>query len=126
MHKDEAKGAAKDVKGSIKEAAGRATNDPNLEAEGSADKVEGKVQKGVGALKDAARDVLKHSRPLEAPASISAKVLPRVSRASRAATPVTSEAAATYTATAVPEPVALSSATAISGASEPATIEVTW
>ncbi|MBL8772529.1 MAG: CsbD family protein [Phenylobacterium sp.] len=59
MHKDEAKGAAKDMKGSIKQAAGRATNDPNLEAEGSADKVEGKVQKGVGALKDAARDVLK-------------------------------------------------------------------
>jgi uncharacterized protein YjbJ (UPF0337 family) len=60
MHKDEAKGAAKDVKGSIKEAAGRATDDPNLEAEGSAEKVEGKVQKGVGALKDAARDALKH------------------------------------------------------------------
>jgi uncharacterized protein YjbJ (UPF0337 family) len=59
MHKDEAKGAAKDIKGSIKEAAGRATNDPNLEAEGSADRVEGKVQKGVGSLKEAARDVLK-------------------------------------------------------------------
>jgi uncharacterized protein YjbJ (UPF0337 family) len=60
MHKDEMKGAGKDIKGSVKEAAGRATNDPNLEAEGSADRVEGKVQKGVGALKDAARDVLKH------------------------------------------------------------------
>lgn len=60
MHKDEAKGAAKDAKGTIKEAAGRATGDERLEAEGSADRVEGKVQKGVGALKDAARDVLKH------------------------------------------------------------------
>ena len=60
MHKDEMKGAGKDLKGSVKEATGRATNDPNLEAEGSADRVEGKVQKGVGALKDAARDVLKH------------------------------------------------------------------
>lgn len=60
MHKDEMKGAAKDAKGTIKEAAGRATNDPNLEAEGSADRIEGKVQKGVGSLKDAARDVLKH------------------------------------------------------------------
>jgi uncharacterized protein YjbJ (UPF0337 family) len=60
VHKDEAKGAAKDMKGSLKKAAGRAAGDPNLEAEGSADKVEGKVQKGVGALKDAARDVLKH------------------------------------------------------------------
>ena len=60
MHKDEVKGAAKDIKGSMKEAAGRATDDPNLEAEGSAERVEGKVQKGVGALKDAARDVLKN------------------------------------------------------------------
>ena len=60
MHKDEAKGAAKDIKGSVKEAAGKATGDERLEAEGAADRVEGKVQKGVGALKDAARDVLKN------------------------------------------------------------------
>lgn len=59
MHKDEAKGAAKDLKGSMKEAAGRATGDERLEAEGTGDRVEGKVQKGVGALKDAARDALK-------------------------------------------------------------------
>jgi len=60
MHRDEAKGAAKDIKGAVKEAAGRATGDERLEAEGSAERVEGKVQKGVGALKDAARDVLKN------------------------------------------------------------------
>jgi len=59
MHKDEAKGAAKDIKGSIKEAAGKATRDPNLEAEGAADRLEGKIQRGFGALKDAARDILK-------------------------------------------------------------------
>ncbi len=59
MHKDEAKGAAKDITGSLKEAAGKATGNERLEAEGVADRVEGKVQKGVGALKDAARDVLK-------------------------------------------------------------------
>ena len=60
MHKDEAKGAAKDIKGSMKEAAGKATGNERLEAEGAAERVEGKVQKGVGALKDAARDALKH------------------------------------------------------------------
>jgi uncharacterized protein YjbJ (UPF0337 family) len=60
MHKDEAKGAAKDIKGSMKEAAGKATSNERLEAEGAAERVEGKVQKGVGALKDAARDALKH------------------------------------------------------------------
>lgn len=60
MHKDEAKGAAKDIAGSIKEGVGKATGDDRLAAEGAADRVAGKVQKGVGALKDAARDALKH------------------------------------------------------------------
>jgi len=60
MHKDEAKGAAKDIKGSMKEAAGKATGNERLQAEGAADRVAGKVQKGVGSLKDAARDALKH------------------------------------------------------------------
>lgn len=59
MHKDEAKGAAKDIAGSVKEGVGKATGDKRLEAEGAAERVEGKVQKGVGALKDAARDALK-------------------------------------------------------------------
>jgi uncharacterized protein YjbJ (UPF0337 family) len=60
MHKDTIKGAAKDAKGSMKKAAGKATGDERMEAEGSAEKIEGKVQKGVGNLKDAARDALKH------------------------------------------------------------------
>jgi len=60
MHKDEMKGAAKDMKGSMKEAAGKATGDRDMEAEGAAEKTMGKVQKGVGNLKDAARDALKH------------------------------------------------------------------
>jgi uncharacterized protein YjbJ (UPF0337 family) len=59
MHKDEAKGAAKDISGSVKEGVGKATGNERLEAEGVAERVEGKVQKGVGALKDAARDALK-------------------------------------------------------------------
>ena len=58
MHKDEAKGAAKDIAGSVKEGVGKATGNERLEAEGLAERVEGKVQKGVGALKDAARDAL--------------------------------------------------------------------
>lgn len=60
MHKDTVKGAAKDAKGSIKEAAGKATGNERLEAEGAAERVAGKVQKGVGNLKDAARDALKN------------------------------------------------------------------
>ena len=59
MHKDEAKGAAKDIAGSIKQGVGKATGNERLQAKGAAERVEGKVQKGVGALKDAARDTLK-------------------------------------------------------------------
>lgn len=60
MHKDQIKGTAKDIKGSAKEAAGRATGDRRMEAEGAAEKTKGKVQRGVGNLKDAARNALKH------------------------------------------------------------------
>jgi uncharacterized protein YjbJ (UPF0337 family) len=60
MHKDTVKGAAKDAKGSIKEAVGKATGNDKLAAEGAADRVAGKVQKGVGNLKDAARSALKN------------------------------------------------------------------
>lgn len=60
MHKDQIKGAAKDAKGSMKEAAGRATGDDQLRAEGAADKTVGKVQKAAGDIKDAARNALKH------------------------------------------------------------------
>ncbi|HEY0437803.1 MAG TPA: CsbD family protein [Phenylobacterium sp.] len=60
MHKDQIKGAAKDAKGSMKEGLGRATGDERMEAEGAGERVAGKVQKGVGNLKDAARNALKN------------------------------------------------------------------
>jgi len=60
MHKDEMKGAAKDAKGSVKEAIGKATGNERMQAEGVAEKTAGKMQKGVGDMKDAARDALKH------------------------------------------------------------------
>jgi len=59
VHKDEAKGAAKDIKGSIKEGVGKATGNDRMAAEGASERVAGKVQKGVGSLKEAARDALK-------------------------------------------------------------------
>jgi uncharacterized protein YjbJ (UPF0337 family) len=46
--KDKVKGTAHDVKGTIKEKVGHATNNPNLEDEGTAEKIGGKVQKKVG------------------------------------------------------------------------------
>lgn len=60
MHKDEMKGAAKDAKGSMKVAAGKATGNERLEAEGNMDKAAGKIEKGVGSLKEGARKALKN------------------------------------------------------------------
>jgi len=60
MHKDQIKGAAKDIAGSTKEGIGKATGNDRMAAEGASERLEGKVQKGVGAVKDAARDALKH------------------------------------------------------------------
>ena len=55
MDKDRVVGAAKQAKGAIKEAAGKAVGDAKLTAEGKSDKVEGKIQNAVGGLKDALR-----------------------------------------------------------------------
>lgn len=60
MHKDEAKGVGKQIKGALKDAAGGLTGNERLQAEGKADKVVGKVQQKAGELKDKARDALKH------------------------------------------------------------------
>lgn len=56
MDKDRIAGAAKQVKGSIKDAIGKVTGDTKTQAEGKAEKAEGKVQNTVGSGKDAVRD----------------------------------------------------------------------
>jgi len=55
MNKDRIEGAAKQAKGSVKDAAGKVLGDVKLQAEGKADKAEGKVQNAVGGLKDKAK-----------------------------------------------------------------------
>ena len=55
MDKDRIAGAAKVVKGKIKEAIGAVVGDAKLQTEGKADKVEGKIQNAVGGLKDTIR-----------------------------------------------------------------------
>ena len=59
MNKDRIAGAAKQAKGAVKEAAGKALGDSKLTAEGKSDKVEGKIQNAVGGLKDAVKDAVK-------------------------------------------------------------------
>ena len=47
---DQLKGALHEAKGKFKEKAGQVTKNPNLEAEGQAEKIGGKVQKKVGQV----------------------------------------------------------------------------
>ena len=56
VDKDRVEGAAKNVGGKIKEAAGKVTGDEKLKREGQADQVAGKVQNVVGGVKDKLRD----------------------------------------------------------------------
>lgn len=60
MHKDEVKGAAKQARGHVKDAVGKATGDEKLRADGAADKAEGAVQQEFGKAKEKVRDALKH------------------------------------------------------------------
>lgn len=60
MHKDQIEGAGKQVKGAIKDAAGKATGDVGMQVEGKLDKAAGQVQSAVGKAKDDARKELKH------------------------------------------------------------------
>lgn len=52
---DKAKNEAQTVKGKAKEAAGRATGDRSLEAEGRADRTAGNVKQAGEKIKDAVR-----------------------------------------------------------------------
>jgi uncharacterized protein YjbJ (UPF0337 family) len=55
MDKDRIQGSAKQAKGAIKEVVGKVTGDAKLQADGKADKTEGKIQNAVGGVKDALR-----------------------------------------------------------------------
>jgi uncharacterized protein YjbJ (UPF0337 family) len=54
---DRAKGKANQGIGSVKEAAGKATGNEKLEAEGAGQKTEGKVQDTMGRAKDKVKDI---------------------------------------------------------------------
>ena len=53
MDKDRIDGAAKQAKGAVKVATGKALGDSKLVADGKSDKAEGKIQNAIGGLKDA-------------------------------------------------------------------------
>ena len=55
MDRNRIEGAAQQLKGSMKEAVGRATNSPGMVAEGSGDRAAGKVQGSFGRFLDVVR-----------------------------------------------------------------------
>jgi uncharacterized protein YjbJ (UPF0337 family) len=56
IDKDRIKGAARQAKGSVKEATGKAIGDQKLKGEGRAVKAAGKTQSAVGRAKDKVRE----------------------------------------------------------------------
>ncbi len=59
MDENRIKGAVKEASGSIKKAAGKLTGNDRLQAEGAAEKVEGKIQAKVGRAKDIIKNALR-------------------------------------------------------------------
>jgi uncharacterized protein YjbJ (UPF0337 family) len=57
MADQHAKGAVSTVKGTVKEAVGKATGDHELETKGKVQKVQGKAQDGLGDVQDAVRKI---------------------------------------------------------------------
>ncbi|MEW6633384.1 MAG: CsbD family protein [Pseudomonadota bacterium] len=55
VNRDQIAGMAKQVKGSVKQAAGKATGNRKTQVEGAADKIAGKAQKAYGDVKDKVR-----------------------------------------------------------------------
>lgn len=52
IDKDRIAGSAKEIKGAIKQVAGKVVGDVKLEAQGRAEKTEGKIQNAIGGIKD--------------------------------------------------------------------------
>ena len=58
VNKDQLGGVIKQAKGSVKQTVGKVTGNKRTQAEGMADKVAGKIQKGYGDLKETIKNKL--------------------------------------------------------------------
>jgi uncharacterized protein YjbJ (UPF0337 family) len=61
MNKDQVKGSIKDAAGKVQQKVGEVTGSTNQQVKGAAKQVEGKLQKGVGNIEKAANDAAKMS-----------------------------------------------------------------
>jgi uncharacterized protein YjbJ (UPF0337 family) len=62
VDKDRIAGSAKEIKGAVKQGAGKLVGDAKLESQGSAEKTEGKIQNAVGGLKDKLKETTKAAK----------------------------------------------------------------
>ena len=62
VDKDRIAGSAKEIKGAVKQGAGKMVGDAKLESQGRAEKAEGKIQNAVGSLKDKLKDTTKAAK----------------------------------------------------------------
>jgi uncharacterized protein YjbJ (UPF0337 family) len=58
MDSERIKGGVKKATGAVKDKVGQMTGDREMEAEGKADRAEGRVRGAVGHAKDAAREII--------------------------------------------------------------------
>lgn len=58
MNKDQIQGRVEQVKGAVKEAAGKVIGNNDLEIEGKVDQTSGKIQSGFGDAKEKLKDVI--------------------------------------------------------------------
>jgi uncharacterized protein YjbJ (UPF0337 family) len=63
MNKDHVKGTAKDIVGKAQQKAGELTGSDKQQVKGLKNQAEGKIQKGVGDVKDAFNDAKDKSKP---------------------------------------------------------------
>jgi uncharacterized protein YjbJ (UPF0337 family) len=59
MDKDRIAGTAHEIKGSVKEAIGKAVGDAKLQSDGKTEQTAGKIQNAVGGVKDSLREIVK-------------------------------------------------------------------
>lgn len=62
MNKDEIKGKANDIKDRVERQAGEWTGDTDAQIKGAGDQLKGKVQQGVGKMKDAGERAMRDLR----------------------------------------------------------------
>jgi uncharacterized protein YjbJ (UPF0337 family) len=59
VDKDRIAGSAKEIKGEVKQVAGKAVGDVKLESQGKAEKAEGEIQNAIGGLNDTIKEARK-------------------------------------------------------------------